>query len=176
MADEPTTEQAPEQAPSGGMPKKLVMIVAAVMALEVVAVGAFLVLSGGGTGEASAEIEYDPEDDPDALVEVQLIADRFQNMHTGRVWQWECEVFVNVKRKNQEAVQKVLESRNAEILAGVGSIVRKATHSQLREPELQSLKRKLGAYFRDVFGADEDEEDRIVRVLIPKLRGAPADF
>lgn len=174
MADETTTEQSGEQ--SKGMPKKLLIIVAGVMALEVVGVGAFLMLSGGGTEEAAASVEYDPENDPEALMEIQVVADRFQNMHTGRVWQWECEVFVQVRRKNESVVLSTIERRNAELLAGISELVRKATHSQLREPELQSIKRKLEVYLNELFGADAEGQGRVERVLIPKLRGAPADF
>ncbi|MEM8756167.1 MAG: hypothetical protein AAGF47_00105 [Planctomycetota bacterium] len=177
MADEPTTDTAAaDEKPAGGMPKKLLAIVAGIMVLEVAAVGAFLLLSGGGAGEASAAVEYDPETDPDALIEMQVIADRFQNMHTGRVWQWDTELFVQVKRKNEAAVQKTLEGRTAEIASGVGEIIRKATHTQLREPELRSIKRKLLAYCQELFGTDAEGQPRVETVLIPRLRGAPADF
>jgi flagellar basal body-associated protein FliL len=173
---EEQTEQKTEAAPKGGMPKKLVIIVAGVMAMEVVGVAAFLMLSGGGPSEAAAEIVPDPATDPEALVEVPVVADRFQNMHTGRVWQWECDVVIQVRRRNQEPVTQSLESRKAEVTAGIGELVRKATHAQLREPELLSIKRKLEAYLGELFGEDADGEARVVKVLIPKLRGAPADF
>ncbi|MGP1271907.1 MAG: hypothetical protein ACTS22_01095 [Phycisphaerales bacterium] len=174
MADENTTNDAGGE--SKGMPKKLVLIVGAVMALEVLAVGAFLMLTGRAPEEATASVEYDPETDPEAMVEVPVVADRFQNMHTGRVWQWECEIVIQVRRKNEPAVLSSIERRNAELLSGVGELIRKATHSQLREPELQSLKRKLEVYLNEIFGEDADGRDRVERVLIPKLRGAPADF
>lgn len=176
MADDTATETTEGKGGGKGVPKKLVIIVAAVMGLEVLAVGAFLMLSGTSPEEASAMIEYDPDTDPDALVEVPVVSDRFQNMHTGRVWQWECEVVIQVRRKNEAAVLSAIERRNAELLAGIGEQVRKATHSQLREPELQSIKRKLNVYLNEIFGADAEGMDRVERVLIPKLRGAPADF
>lgn len=177
MADEAnTTESNDSDAPKGGMPKKVLIIVAGVMALEVAAVGAFLMLSGGGASEAAADIELDPENDPEAVIEIPIIADRFQNMHTGRVWQWECEIVIQVRRKNESAVAKALEYRTAEVTAGIAELIRKATHTQLREPELQSLKRKLTVYLGEVFGEDAEGESRVERVLIPKLRGAPADF
>lgn len=176
MADEAQTNNSDTEAPKGGMPKKVLIIVAGVMALEVAAVGAFLMLSGGGASEAAADIQLDPENDPDALVEIPIIADRFQNMHTGRVWQWQCEIVVQVKRRDQEGVTKALERRTAEVTAGIAELIRKATHTQLREPELQSIKRKLSIYLSEVFGEDADGESRVRHVLIPVLRGAPADF
>lgn len=176
MADEANTDNKDSGAPKGGMPKKVLVIVAGVMALEVAAVGAFLMLSGGGASEAAAEIELDPENDPDAIIEVPIVSDRFQNMHTGRVWQWECEIVVQIRRKNEKAVNQTLQYRTAEVTSGIAELIRKATHTQLREPELQSIKRRLGIYLGEVFGEDADGESRVERVLIPKLRGAPADF
>lgn len=178
MADETTQTDAGTEAgeaKSGGS-KKILLIVVAIMVLETVGVGAFLFLSGGAPSSAEAELIGDPTDSPDALVEVQLVADRFQNMHSGRVWQWDTEVYVQVRKKDEERVTAELERRKAEITAGVGEIVRKATHTQLREPELQTLKRKLATYLEETFGADSDNEPRVASVLIPKLRGAPADF
>ncbi|MEO1584427.1 MAG: hypothetical protein AAFR96_07640 [Planctomycetota bacterium] len=176
MADDAQNSTDSTETPKGGMPKKVLVIVAGVMALEVVGVGAFLMLSGGGASEAAATIEADPENDPDAFIELPIVSDRYQNMHTGRVWQWDCEIVAQVRRRNETAVTSTLDRRTAEVTAGVGEIVRKATHTQLREPELQSLKRQLTVYLNEVFGDDAEGEGRVERVLIPKLRGAPADF
>lgn len=180
MAEKPKKQEEAQPAAEAEQPKagskKVLMIVVAIMALETVGVGAFLMLSGKAPSAAEATIVGDSPDSPDALVEVQMVADRFQNMHTGRVWQWDAEVFIQVRRKDQERVTAELERRKAEITSGVGELVRKATHTQLREPELQTLKRKLEEYFGEVFGVDADNQTRAVHVLIPKMRGSPADF
>ncbi len=177
MADEAKTEevQTEAEAKSGGS-KKILLIVVAIMVLETIGVGAFLFLSGGSPSVAEADIIGDAGDSPDSLVEVQLVAERFQNMHTGRVWQWDTEVFIKVRKKDEQKVTEELERRKAEITAGVSELIRKATHSHLREPELQTLKRKLETYMTEIFGVDADNEPRVTQVMIPKLRGAPADF
>ena len=180
MADKPKKQEetpAPEgeQQPKGGS-KKVLMIVMAIMVIETLGVGAFLLFSGKAPSAAEASIVGDSPDSPEALVEVQVVADRFQNMNTGRVWQWDTEVFIQVRRKDQERVTAELERRKAEITSGVGELIRKATHTQLREPELQTLNRKLEAYFTEIFGVDADNQPRAVHVLIPKMRGSPADF
>ena len=179
MAEKPKNEeQAPTEGAeeSKGGSKKVLLIVMAIMVLETLGVGAFLMMSGKAPSTAEATVVTDSPDSPDALVEVQVVADRFQNMHTGRVWQWDTEVYIQVRRKDQERVTAELERRKAEITAGVGELIRKATHTQLREPELQTLKRKLVVYFEEVFGVDADNRPRAVDVLIPKMRGAPSDF
>jgi flagellar basal body-associated protein FliL len=176
MADEQAPKTEKTEAPAGGVPKKVLFIVVGVMALETIGVGAFLMLSGGGAKEAAADVVPDPATDPEALVEVAIVADRFQNLHTGRVWQWECEIVVQVKRKSEPQVTQELERRRAEVTAGIGEVIRKATHTQLREPELASINRRLEAYLNEVFGLDADGQGRVARVLIPKLRGSPADF
>lgn len=177
MADEAKAEetQVEGEASSGGS-KKILLIVVAIMVLETIGVGAFLFLSGGGPSVAEADIVGDTGDSPDSLVEVQLVAERFQNMHTGRVWQWDTEIFIKVRKKDEERVTEELERRKAEITAGIGELIRKATHSHLREPELQTLKRKLETYMAETFGVDAENETRVSQVMIPKLRGAPADF
>ncbi|MCA9273897.1 MAG: hypothetical protein KDA31_12735 [Phycisphaerales bacterium] len=179
MAEKPKKqEEAPAEVveETKGGSKKVLLIVVAIMVIETLGVGAFLMLSGKAPSAAEATVVGDSPDSPEALVEVQVVADRFQNMHTGRVWQWDTEVFIQVRRKDQERVSAELERRKAEITAGVGELIRKATHTQLREPELQTLNRKLEAYFVEVFGTDADNRPRAVNVLIPKMRGAPADF
>ncbi|MEL6497488.1 MAG: hypothetical protein AAF937_00265 [Planctomycetota bacterium] len=177
MADDTQTDATEStEASKKGMPKKVLVIVAGVMAIEVAAVAAFLMLSGGGASEAVADIELDPENDPDALVEIPIITDRFQNMHTGRVWQWQCEIVIQVKRRDQDRIAAALDRRTAEVTAGIAELIRKATHTQLREPELQSIKRKLNVYLTGVFGEDAEGDSRVRSVLIPMLRGSPADF
>ncbi len=178
MAEKPKKDETPEaeaEQPKGGS-KKVLLIVVAIMIVETIGVGAFIMMSGKAPSVAEAGIVGDSPDSPDALIELQMVSDRFQNMHTGRVWQWETEVFVKVRRKDQERVAAELERRKAEITSGVGELIRKATHSQLREPELQTLNRKLEAYFVELFGVDADNQPRAVHVLIPKMRGSPADF
>lgn len=136
MADENTAQDAAgeeQSTPKGS--KKVLLIVVAIMVLETIGVGAFLFLSGGGPSVAEADLVGDDADRPDAIVEVQLVADRFQNTHTGRVWQWDTEVFIQVQKKDEEKVTAELERRTAEITAGVGELIRKATHTQLREPD-----------------------------------------
>lgn len=171
MADEETQAQPKAK---GGLSPMVIGAVAGLMILEGAAVAGFFMLAGGPKqAEASLE-EGDPN--AEASVEIELVKDQFQNMQTNRVWLWETEVYMKVSTANQEAVLAQLERRSAEIKSGVAEIVRRASHSQLREPGLETLSRQISAYVHTIFGEDAEGEPRIERVIIAKCKGFPADF
>lgn len=183
MADDKAkaTEKQPapasaEAAPAkkGGPPVKLLGIVAGLMIAE--AAGVFMVakMTGPAKVEAAPLAKGDGHDQ-EATVEISLVDDRFQNMQTGRVWLWDTEIVLKVKAKNEEYVNKVLESRAAEIKEGVALVFRRAQHNQLKEAGLETLNRQLSAYLDDVVGKDADGKERIERVVIPKCKGFPAE-
>jgi len=116
------------------------------------------------------------EDTSHDIKEIQIISDKFQNLTTGKVWVWDIDVFVQVKEKNAQRVEKVLEQRAAEIKEGLNQIVSRAQHAQLKEPERQSLNRQFTSYLDKVVGQDPDGKSLLDRLLIPKCRGFPADF
>jgi len=93
------------------------------------------------------------------------------------VWVWDLSVFMQVKNKNAESVKAVLEQRKAEIGEGMGQIVSRAQHSQLKEPERQTLIRQIRGFLESIRGMTDAEGKPLVeRVMIPKCRGFPSDF
>lgn len=185
MADAKDAKEAPKEAAKPtegatpakkGLPIKVIGIVAVLMAAE--AGGVFFVVKATSpkvAAAAEAKLEHADQNDTEATVEIQLIDDKFQNLQTGRVWIWDSEIYLKVKKKNEEFVNKVLEEKSAEIKEGVSMIFRRAQHSQLKEPGLETINRQLVAYMNQVLGKDADGKERIERVLIPKCRGFPAD-
>jgi flagellar basal body-associated protein FliL len=171
MADEATAE-APKK---GGM--KTIIIVAAIMIVEAAAVfGIMKFTMGSNTNAQSAELEGEEENDRERPVEIELVRDKFQNMSTGRVWQWEVHVFLRVRNKNVERVEAEKEKRRNEIEEGVARIIRSAQDRHLREPGLESITRQLNQYVNEVFGYDQAGIPRVERVIIPKCMGAPMDY
>lgn len=164
-------------APKKKSPVKAIAIVGVLMLLE--AVGVFVVV--GMTSKKPAEAEAKglaghAEADKEAQVEIPLIEDKFQNLSTGRVWVWDSSVVLKVKKKNEEFVTEQLEARAAEVREGISMIFRRAQHSQLKEPGLETVNRQLLAYVNKTLGADADGLNRVERILIPKCKGFPADF
>jgi flagellar basal body-associated protein FliL len=167
-------EAAPKK--KGGLPIKTIAIVAVVMALEA---GALVFLLGLGSPKASkAEDGHElVHDDSNELEEVEIIADEtFQNMQTGQVWVWGISIYAQVKKKNVEFVDNVLGQRQAEVREGISQIVGRAQHTQLKEPDRQTLNRQVSALLEKVIKPDEDGKARIERLIISKCTGYPADF
>lgn len=174
MADESPKDTENAEKPEGkrGLSPKLLAVILAIMAVEGVGVFMFITMMSGGPKDAAAEIVSE-EDDPEALVEVLLTDEQYQNMTSNQVWIWEAEIYLKVRRKNQEYVQKQLEQRAAEIQEGITQIFRRAKLTELREPDFRTGSRQLTALINDVFGNDMDGLPRVERLVIAKLRGFP---
>ena len=177
MADEKDAKPAADaKSPArGGLPIKTIAIVAVLMIAE--AAGVFFVV--GSTMRKPAESkagELHGEDEAklDALVELPLVEDKFQNMTGGQAWIWDAAVFVKVKKRDEEKVTEVLQARAAEIKEGIAYIFRRAQHSQLKEPGLETMNREISAFINEIVEKPPEGASRIDRVLIPKCRGFPA--
>ena len=177
MADEETKAEGTEEGeqPSKGGGLKMIIIVAVMMIVEGAGVF-FLVSSMGGPKSVEATeligLEGTGEEAP---VEIELISDRFQNMQTGRVWEWRVSVFLRVRQKNVDEITAIQERDKATIKEGVALIFRRAHDRHLREPGLETITRQLTVYLNEVFGLDADGLPRIDRVIIPECKGFPAD-
>jgi flagellar basal body-associated protein FliL len=157
-------------------PGKTVGIVAALMIAE--AAGVYFIMQATGPKQAEATdvaIEGADVHVEESSVELPLMDDKFQNLQTGRVWVWDAEIVLKVKSKNESFVSEQLQSRGAEIKEAVSMIFRKAQHSHLKEPGLETLNRQLTAYVSEMLGKDSDGNERFERVVIPKCKGFPAE-
>jgi flagellar basal body-associated protein FliL len=173
MSDAPA-KPADATAPKKGGPMGAI-IVAAIMVVE--GAGVFMVarMTSPKSAEAVVTVEGDHGEDANATVEIPLIEERFQNMQTGQVWIWDTEIVLKVKSRNADAVNKVLETKAAEIKEGVAAIFRRAQLNQLKEPGLETLNRQLITFLFQMTGKDAEGHERIDRILIPKCRGFPAN-
>jgi flagellar basal body-associated protein FliL len=168
--EQPAKEAAPA-AKSGKAPVKMIGVVAALMMAEAAGVYALVGMSGSRAQTAAAEIKGEDKAELSQPVEIELVDDKFQNMQSGRIWIWDTQIVLKVRKKNQPFIEEELEKRSAEIKEGVAQIMRRAQHSHLREPELTTLNRQLTAYLDKIFGPDADGNTRLERVLIPKCKG-----
>jgi flagellar basal body-associated protein FliL len=169
MSDEKKPAPAPEPKKKGSI--KVIAMVAGLMIAEAAGVYALVGMTGSGTQQAAAEIHGAEQGELQQLVEIDLVDDKFQNMQSGRVWIWDTQIVLKVKKKNQEFVEGELAKRAAEIREGIAQIMRRAQHAHLREPDLTTLNRQLTAYLDKAFGPDPDGSTRLERVLLPKCKG-----
>lgn len=177
MADEKDSKaQGEAAAPAkGGLPIKTIAIVAVLMIVEAAAVFFVVGSTMRKPAESKAgELHGEEEAKLDALVELPLVEDKFQNMTGGQAWIWDAAVYVKVKKRDEEKVLEVLQARSAEIKQGIAYIFRRAQHSQLKEPGLETMNREISAYINEIVEKAPDGTSRIDRVLIPKCRGFPA--
>ncbi len=177
MADEDTTtestEEGSEESKGGGL--KMILIVAVMMILE--GAGVFLLVSSmsGPSAADATQLEGLEGTGEEAPVEIELVADRFQNMQTGRVWEWRVEIFLRVRQKNVAEIVALQERDAATIKEGVALIFRRANHRHLLEPGLDTITNQLTTYLNEIFGLDADGLPLIDRVIIPECKGFPAD-
>jgi flagellar basal body-associated protein FliL len=180
MADKPAPAADaanPPPPPAKKLPIKTLAVVAVIMIVE----AAGVIFATGLLGPRASHAETDGhelvEDDSEETAEIEVSSEKYQNLSTGRVWVWDLSVFLQVKNKNAEAVKAVLEQRKAEIGEGLGQIVSRAQHAQLKEPERQTLIRQISAFLERIRGmTDADGKSLVERVMIPKCRGFPSDF
>lgn len=151
---------------------KVLAIIAAIMAVEGVGIFLFVSMMSSTPKDAAADLLTD-ENDPDALVEVLLTGEQYQNMTSNQVWIWETEIYLKVRRKNLDFVQRTLENRSAEVQEGITQIFRRAKLTELREPDFRTGSRQLTALINEIFGNDADGLPRVDRLVIAKLRGFP---
>lgn len=178
MADEETKAEATEESSAGskgGGGLKMILIIAGLMLAEGAGVY-FLVSSMGGPSSVEAtELQGLEGTGEEAPVEIELVQDRFQNMQTGRVWEWRVQIFLKVRQKNVDEIAAVQVRDAASIKEGVALIFRRANDRHLREPGLETITRQLTTYLNEAFGLDADGLPRIERVIIPECKGFPAD-
>lgn len=175
MADEENQTESTEESPKKGG-KMLPIIVAAIMVVEAVVVfGAVKMLGGGPAGADASEVEGGDLSSEESPTEIELVKGSFQNMQTGRVWEWRVEIYIRVRQKNLEEVTRIQERDAATIKEGVAMIFRRAHDRHLREPGLETITRQISAYLTEIFGVDPEGIPRFERVIIPECKGFPAD-
>jgi len=157
-------------------PLKVIAVVGGLMVAEAAGVYVFVGMTGRAPQSAEAHLVGTEDHGEDEAIEIPLIDDKFQNLQTGRVWMWDISIFLKAKKKHETYITEELAKRDAEIREGIGQIIRRAQHGNLREPDLTTLNRQLRAYLDSVFKPDAKGNSRIERVLIPKCKGLQIDY
>lgn len=177
MAEEKTDEAIDQaQVPKRGLPLKTMLVLAVVLVIEGVAISAAFLLAGG-----PAEVRADGAAvDEAALLEMPmeiLVAEgKFQNTRSGRSYLYDTEVWIVVKKKNEQLVTKTLEASKAQIETDISRIFRRAEPAYLMEPELSTLTRQVRAALDERIGHDGQGQAIILEVLIPECKRYRSDL
>ena len=167
-------DESPPAEKSGKIGLKTILLVAGLLAGEAAVVGVAMTM-WAGPGEVQAEIVTTDDAQAENIKELKIVSDRFPNHQSGKIWLWDTEIQIQVRQKNDEYVERLLEERNAEIKTGISTLWRNAHHRYLTEPNLETMTRQLTEYLNGVFGEDANGEPRVYKVLIPRCVGLPGD-
>jgi flagellar basal body-associated protein FliL len=158
---------------------KVIGVVAVLMALE--GAGLFFALKGGPAKSEAGEVHVNLEDDPSLRTEeILVVEDQFQNLQTGTVWIWDVSVYAEVKSKNFDQLDEILERRSAAVREGISQIFSRAQHAQLKEPDRLTLNRQITSFLHKLVEEDApatgttEHTQLIDRIVIPRCRGFPA--
>ena len=171
MSDE---KKQAQESPKKGLPLKTMIIIAVMMLAEAGAVVAVMTMFAGPQDVKGVSMEQSEEAAGERPQEIPIISERFTNSTTGRVWVYDTELLIQVKTKHAAEVEAELERRKAEIRTNLSRIFAGAHHAHFNEPGRETLTRQCESYLRDVFGRDTDDEEIVLKVLIPKCLGFPA--
>ncbi len=175
MADEQQQEVVVNEGKGGGGMKTLIIVFVVLLAEGgLVAVVAWL--AGGPKAGEAAELKDDPNSAENQTVEVMLIKDRFLNTRTGQNYLYDSEIYVTLRAANKGEVEKLLESKKAQIKFEVATIYRRALPQHFKEEAWSTLRRQIKSVLEPHFGKDEQERPIIKEVLITRCDPFRADF
>lgn len=173
MTDDKTQEIPTESAPRlGRLRGRLgpILVIAALILVEGVAIyllakavsgdpkPALAAIPGaGGAGRGSGSAEE--------LVEIDLSECRPSNRMSGKFVTFHIRVSGLVEPKSRERAERLVRAKQARIDDAVNIVIRGAEPSELNEPGLEAIRRRLRHEFGRVFGDDEV----IQQVLIPQM-------
>lgn len=166
-------QAAPEEKKK--LPIKTILIVAAVLLIEAVAISAVFVFSGGPGEVKAQDMANDPALVAEQPAEVLVISDKFQNTRVGRTLLYDTEIYLVVKQKHRAEVEQTLEQLSASIKSDIAAIFRRAEPAQLTEPDLATVRRQVRSVLEERLGKNDQGESVIQEVLIPTCTQFRAD-
>lgn len=171
-SDTPATAVPPRRR----LPLKTLLVLAGILALEIVTVTIAFMMAGG-PAPVSAHQGADPlADDGNKESEELVIEDRFANSRRGDVYLYDSEIYVVVRKRHQAKVKEQLKNMSAQIHADIATIFRRADPSFMHEDALQTLCRQIKAALDVRFGVDTAGEPVVIRVLMTRCTEHRLDF
>mgnify|MGYP000141462360 CR=1 FL=1 len=186
MSDD-QAEATPEEGGKKKLPIMTIAVIAVVMVVEAAVMGGLFMVFGGEPQTAQAdELVEDELAAEEELVEVMLIADKFQNSRQGaQAYLYDTTIYVLVKRKNHGTPEEIeagegFDAKIAENLARIRSevvgIFARAEPAHLNEPEHQTLRRQILERCQERFGEDAEGEPYVQDVVISDWKRFSTDI
>ncbi len=113
---------APAEAPKKNSMMKMAVVAVVVMLLEGGTVGVTMMMSSGPK-KAMAEAPVKPPEPPAKDVEVKLLAERFPNNVSGRMYTYDLQVVAKVDEKNKTRATDLFAERDAETRDRIRTII-----------------------------------------------------
>lgn len=167
-----TEQQSAPRAGGKQRIKMLAMLVAALGIEAAVIVGIFNFAGKPAEVEATDQAQEEAAAG-EQWVEELVLAEKFQNIRTGKPYLYDTEIFVIVKRKHQKQVQEDVESMAATLSTEVATVFRRAEPTHLSEPTLATLSRQIKAALEHRLRKDEEGNSVIKEVLVRKCTQLP---
>ncbi len=175
MADDEAKPEGEPEAKKGGLPIKLVIIIAAAMLIEALAIGAVFFMAGGPAPVEATELEDDLMSDAMKEVEIPVVADKFMNTRRGIPYTYDVEVVIKVQNRYNEDITLRVEELQNTLRDDVARNFRQAEPAHLMEADLLTIKRQLKDALNERFGMDDEGEYYVLEVLVPKFQQYRSD-
>ncbi len=159
-------EAAAEATPAKSGGTKFIIITVVLLVLEgAVLGGVFMMMNKPKAAEATEPVVVaDPEEEK--LVEVLVLNERLANDRSGLTYVYPTEIYLQVKKKDEESVAEEIERFKNEIRADVVALWRTAEPQHLQEPRMESMTRRVETLLRERFDKHAGEGEPIVQKCV----------
>lgn len=145
----PAEGEAPKKAGGGGAKFAIITVVLLVVEGAVLG-GVFMMMNKPKAAEATEPtVHVDPEEEK--LVEVLVLNERLANDRSGLTYVYPTEIYVQVKKKDEESVTEEIERFKNELRADIAALWRTSEPHHLQEPRMESMTRRVETLLRERF-------------------------
>lgn len=173
MADETPQATPEEQKAKSNLSPKVIIVVVVALIVEAVVIFAVKGMSGGPeAAEATEAIGPTAEAVQEEMVEVQLCDEMsIDNWVSGRARTVvTLQVVAKTEAANGDQLANIVTEHATHIKDRIRTLVGSAQPDQIRDPQLQVIKRELGVSMEEII-----PEGLIVEILIPDWRSFTVD-
>ncbi len=172
MAEEKNA--SPSAAPARKkFPVKTMLVLGAVLLVEAAAISAAFLLTGKPAEVKAQGAAIDEAALAEQPVEELVVADKFQNTRSGKIFIYDTEIFIVVRRKHQDQTKEDIKAMQAALSTDIATIFRRAEPSFLTEPTLATLTRQIRAALEQRLKKDEQGASVVQEVFIRKCTQLP---